>query len=119
MHWRTRRWVEVTKPIPQVKGETLADELVDDGGDGTLRMHKGTETEDGSLPERVPGADQGEHKVGGAPSRRSGWYREGWQCDGLRGEKPHLQKTHLNGQLGTVLPISDKSRQVLEYQWYS
>ena len=52
----TRRWVEVTKPIPQVQGETLADELVDDGGDATLWMHKGTEmedafTKDGSLPD--------------------------------------------------------------------
>ena len=36
---RTRRWVEVTKPIPQGNGETLADELVDDGGDATLGMH--------------------------------------------------------------------------------
>ena len=42
MHWRTGRWVEVTNPIPQVKG-------------GTLGMHMGTEREDvfakdGSLP---------------------------------------------------------------------
>ena len=32
--------------MPQVKGETLADELVNDGDDATLGMHKGTERED-------------------------------------------------------------------------
>ena len=47
MHWRTRRWVKVTKP-----------KLVDDGGDATLGRHKGTEREDafakdGSLPDPV------------------------------------------------------------------
>ena len=31
MHWRTRRWVEVTKPILQGKGGTPADELVNEG----------------------------------------------------------------------------------------
>ena len=46
MHWRTRWWVEVTKPFPQVTGETLADELLQDGDDPTLRVHKGTERED-------------------------------------------------------------------------
>ena len=56
MHWRTRWWVEVTNPIPQVKGQSLAHELVNDGDDATLGMHKGTESEDvfakdGSLPD--------------------------------------------------------------------
>ena len=46
----------MTNPIPQVKGETLADELVNDGDDATLGVHKGTEREDvfakdGSLPD--------------------------------------------------------------------
>ena len=41
MHWRTRWLVEVTEPIPQAKGETLADKLDDDGGDATLGIHKG------------------------------------------------------------------------------
>ena len=56
MPWPTRWWVEVTKPIPQVKGEMLAYELVYDGDDATLGMHNGTEREDvfakdGSLPD--------------------------------------------------------------------
>ena len=59
--------------VSEVKGEALADELVDDGGDTTLWMHKNTEMEDafakdGSSPDpRVPGADQGsEHQVADA-----------------------------------------------------
>ena len=56
VHWRTRRWVEVTNPISQVKGGTPADELVKDGDDATLGMHNGNEREDvfakdGSLPD--------------------------------------------------------------------
>ena len=48
--------MEVTNPVPQVKGGTPADELVNDGDDATLGMHKGTEWEDifakdGSLPD--------------------------------------------------------------------
>ena len=48
--------VEVTNPIPQVKGGTPADELVNDGDDATPWMRKGTEREDvfatdGSLPD--------------------------------------------------------------------
>ena len=56
MYWRTRRWVEVTNPIPQVQGGTFADELVNDDDDATLGMNKGNEREDvfakdGSLPD--------------------------------------------------------------------
>ena len=35
-----------TVSVSEVKGETLADELGDDGGDATLWMHRGTEMED-------------------------------------------------------------------------
>ena len=38
--------------VSEVKGETLVDELVDDGGGATLWTHKGTEMEDAFAQDR-------------------------------------------------------------------
>ena len=125
-HWRTRRWVEVTKPIPQVKRETLADELVDDGGDVTLWMQKTTEMEgafakDGSLPDpacqaqvkglniKWEGTEQTQRLVSRRLALRRSSKRETTRRTFMEVQLRNLQKTHRIGQLGTVLPISDKS----------